>query len=304
MGMTSFTPVVSVLITAYNRQAYIGEAIDSVLRSTFQDFEVIVVDDASSDATLSIAQEYARADPRVRVFQNQINLGDYPNRNCAARWARSEYLKYVDSDDVIYPHGLEVMVSCVRAFPEAGLGLSANGDLQGAYPRLLQPADSFREHYLVSDLFGRAPGSAIMRRSAFEAAGGFSGAPYVGDLALWLKMASRFSLVKMPRDLYWDRAHQQQERIYEPAETVALRRTIAMEAVTAPDCPLSEDERQRAIERLGEGAARTFWNLVLRRQRGMGPLAYKRCLGLSTSQLARFVVSRMLSQPEASSTGN
>jgi glycosyltransferase involved in cell wall biosynthesis len=297
-------PVVSVLITAYNRGAYIGESIESVLRSTFQDFELIVVDDASEDDTVAISREYERTDSRVRVYQNQVNLGDYPNRNEAARWARGEYLKYVDSDDVIYPHGLEVMVECMKAFPEAGFGLSEIGDVHGPCPRLLQPRESFREHFLVADLFGRAPGSAIIRRRSFEAVGGFSGMPYVGDQATWLKMGRAFCLVKMPRDLYWDRTHGLQESVYEPAETVALRRSIALEALAAPDCPLTAEERQRAILRIGDGYARTFWSLVVRRQGGMGPLKYKQCLGLSTSQIARFAFSRLLSAAGVNSGGN
>jgi len=288
-------PLVSVLITAYNREAFIREAIGSILRSSFDDLEVIVVDDGSADGTLAIAREFERADSRVRAYQNEVNLGDYPNRNRAASLACGEYLKYLDSDDVIYSHGLGVMVDCVRAFPEAGFGLSENGDSLGAYPRLLQPADSYREHFLVADLFGRAPGSAIIRRSAFESVGGFPGKSYVGDQALWLRMGSRFPMVKMPRDLYWARAHDRQEKVYEPAETIALRRSISLDALASPDCPLTAEERQRAILRMGDGEARTFWSLVVRRQGGMGPLRYKQCVGLPTSQIARFAVSRMLS---------
>src|SRR6185369_13268101 len=74
-------PAVSVLMTAYNREKYVAAAIESVLAQRFTDFELIVVDDRSSDRTLEIAKEYEARDSRVRVFANERNLGDYPNRN-------------------------------------------------------------------------------------------------------------------------------------------------------------------------------------------------------------------------------
>ena|SRR5674476_1029541 len=88
-------PAVSVLMTAYNREKYIAEAIESVLAQTFTDFELVVVDDGSKDHTVDIARRYSK-DPRVSVHINEKNLGDYPNRNRAASLARGRYLKYLD----------------------------------------------------------------------------------------------------------------------------------------------------------------------------------------------------------------
>src|ERR1700683_2785622 len=98
--MTS--PLVSVLITVYNRERYLAAAVDSVLAQTMQDFEVIIVDDLSTDRSVEIAQTYAARVPRIRFLRNERNLGDYPNRMQAAEQARGRYLKYVDSDDLIY----------------------------------------------------------------------------------------------------------------------------------------------------------------------------------------------------------
>ena len=97
-------PLISVLLTAYNRQEYIAASIESVLGQSCGDFELIVTDDRSSDETLSIAREYERRDSRVRVHANERNLGDYGNRNFAASLATGEFLKFHDSDDVMYPH--------------------------------------------------------------------------------------------------------------------------------------------------------------------------------------------------------
>src|SRR5918993_1638629 len=116
-------PLVSVLMTAYNREKYIGEAIESVLSSTYTNFELIITDDCSNDRTVPIAKEYADKDGRVKVFVNEKNLGDYKNRNQAASYARGKYIKYLDSDDMMYPYTLQIMVGFMEQFPDAGFGL-------------------------------------------------------------------------------------------------------------------------------------------------------------------------------------
>ena len=103
-------PIASILTTVYNREKYIAACIDSVLASSYQDWELIIVDDVSTDASVAIAKSYEKKDPRIKVYVNEKNLGDYPNRNKAASYAKGKYLKYLDADDIIYPHGLEVMV--------------------------------------------------------------------------------------------------------------------------------------------------------------------------------------------------
>jgi glycosyltransferase involved in cell wall biosynthesis len=138
--------MVSVLMTAYNREKYIAEAIESVLASSFKDFELIIVDDCSKDHTVEIARRYT-SDPRVQVHVNEKNLGDYPNRNRAASFARGKYLKYLDSDDVIYPHGLEVMVSSMERFPEAVLGLIRSPRNDAPDPAQLSPKEAYVERF-------------------------------------------------------------------------------------------------------------------------------------------------------------
>ena len=90
---------VSILVTVYNREAYLAECLDSILSSNESDFEVIIVDDASSDRSVEIAEQYASRDPRVVLHENEKNLGDYGNRNRAASLASGKYLKYLDADD-------------------------------------------------------------------------------------------------------------------------------------------------------------------------------------------------------------
>ncbi|HEY4875342.1 MAG TPA: glycosyltransferase family 2 protein, partial [Puia sp.] len=113
-------PLVSVLMTAYNREKYIAQAIESVLASSYKNFELIIVDDCSSDNTIEIAKKYQQQDSRIKVHVNEKNLGDYPNRNKAASYAKGKYLKYVDADDYIYPAGLELLIQMMAKFQNAG----------------------------------------------------------------------------------------------------------------------------------------------------------------------------------------
>ena len=94
-------PKVSVCIDVYNYEAFLPEAIESVLRQDFTDFEVIVVDDCSKDRSYEIAQEYARKDSRVTALRNEKNLGMVRNRNACLRPAKGEYIKVLHADDFL-----------------------------------------------------------------------------------------------------------------------------------------------------------------------------------------------------------
>ena len=160
-------PLVSVLMTAYNREKYIAEAIESVLASSFKDFELIIVDDCSKDRTVEIARRYT-SDSRVQVRVNEKNLGDYPNRNRAASFACGKYLKYLDSDDVIYPHGLEVMVSSMERFPDAVLGLIRPQRNDRPDPAQISPKEAYVQHFLKGGFLDAGPSGTIIQTLAFR----------------------------------------------------------------------------------------------------------------------------------------
>jgi glycosyltransferase involved in cell wall biosynthesis len=241
-------PLLSVLITSYNRANYIGATLESVLSAHFTDFEVIVSDDASADDTVDVARAFADRDDRIRVFVNEQNLGDYPNRNQAASLARGRYIKYIDSDDILYPHALTVMVDGMERFPDAGFGLSCHPDPRMPYPAISDPHNTYIEHFRGFGHFDRAPGSAIIRRDVFEKTGGFSGRRMIGDNEYWLKIARYYPLVKFPSHLYWARKHEGQESESDYARRYAeMRKEVFEAAIAHPDCPLSADERKWAL---------------------------------------------------------
>jgi glycosyltransferase involved in cell wall biosynthesis len=120
---TDAGPLISVLTPVYNGAEFLGECIESVLRQTYQNWEYIILNNASTDRTLEIAETYARADPRVRVHSNADLLDIIANHNAAFGLASpaSKYCKVVSADDWLFPECLTRMVEVAEAHPSVGL---------------------------------------------------------------------------------------------------------------------------------------------------------------------------------------
>ncbi len=208
----NLNPLVSVLMTSFNREKYIAISIKSVLDSSFKDFELIILDDGSTDNTLKIANSFAELDNRIRVYRNEKNLGDYPNRNKVASYAVGKYLKYIDSDDLIYPWGLELMVKMMEDHPSAGWGLcSMEANKEFIFPIELTPDKTYEYNYLGPGLFKRSPLSSIINREVFNAVGGFMPIRMAGDFEMWHRLALQYNVLLMPQGFVWYRVHNAQE---------------------------------------------------------------------------------------------
>lgn len=204
--------LVSVLMVTYNQEKYVVTAIESVLASTYRDFELIIVDDRSKDKTFEIAKSYEMKDTRVRVYLNENNFGDYPNRNKAASYAKGKYLKYVDGDDLIYPWGLALLVKMMEQFPEAGWGLcSLIQNESRPYPFILTPKQAYEYEYFGPGIFHKAPLSSIIKKEIFDEVGGFEHVRMAGDFEMWNKLAQKYPLLLMSDGIVWHREHAQQE---------------------------------------------------------------------------------------------
>ncbi|MBN9351766.1 MAG: glycosyltransferase family 2 protein [Chitinophagaceae bacterium] len=204
-------PLVSVLMTAYNREQYIAEAIESVLASTYKNLELIIVDDHSSENTVSIARKYEAKDSRVKVFENNNNLGDYPNRNKAASYAKGEFIQYVDSDDSIYPDGLEKIMQILDNLPDVSF-VTRVYDNKISSPILLNSKKSVYTHFFEKPFLTLGPGGTMIRRSLFEKIGGFP-VKYgpANDMYYNLKAASNGNTVLIPFEYMNYRRHAGQE---------------------------------------------------------------------------------------------
>jgi glycosyltransferase involved in cell wall biosynthesis len=117
--MTS--PKVSVLMSVYNGQRYLREAVESILNQTFTDFEFIIVDDGSTDNTWQILQGYAASEPQIVLVRNETNVGLAKSLNRGLSLARGEYIARMDADDVSLPERLAAQMAFLDEHPEVGV---------------------------------------------------------------------------------------------------------------------------------------------------------------------------------------
>jgi glycosyltransferase involved in cell wall biosynthesis len=241
-------PSVSVLLTTYNRERFVAAAIESVLAQTYDDFELVIVDDGSSDRTVEIARSYERLDRRVGVVVNEQNLGDYANRNRAAQLARGPLLKFHDSDDLMYPHCLATMVRMLEAEPRAGFGLSGGSRWSGGpCPMLLTPRMAYQREFFGEGLFFCGPAGAIFRTEVFRALGGFVDHGVASDHLFWMRACKTTNVLLLPADLFWYRLHPAQEfQSAKGQREYARVPGLIWLALRDPDCPLTPDEREQA----------------------------------------------------------
>lgn len=238
------TAELTVVVTSFNRERYLGESIESVLSNTFENFELLVVDDASPDGSVELAQSYSRADKRVRVVVNDRNLGDYPNRNRALELVTTPFIKYHDSDDLMYRHCLETFMTCLCSEQTAGFALSSGrGWSGGPSPMLLTPHLAYRREYFGAGLFHCGPSGALFRTNVLRELRGFPERGVASDFYFWLSACARTSVLLVPGDLMWYRIHPGQELNSEgAARTYAVASGAAWTALVSEECPLSGDE--------------------------------------------------------------
>ena len=288
--MTTSTPLVSVLVTAYNREAFLADALDSVLAQTLTDFELIVADDASTDGTAAIAREYARRDRRIRVSVNERNLGQFENRLNAANLARGRYLKFHDSDDVMYPHCLSTMVEPLEAEPRAAFALSGSRNWPGGpCPMLLTPRLAYEREYLGSGLFHLGPAAAMFRADAYRALGGFPLAGVPSDYVFWVTACTKVNVLLVPADLFYYRIHPGQEMVAPHSEQqYAKAASHAWRMLHSSECPLTGDALQRARRNFTFVQARGIYRL-LKRRRFSSAAAIVRHSGLGASDWLKYL---------------
>lgn len=208
----SEAPLVSILITAYNREQYIAEAIKSVIASTYTNWELIIVDDGSVDNTVLIARGFEAKDDRINLYINEKNLGDYPNRNKAASYAKGKYLKYLDSDDKILEGGLAYCVAEMERFPNASIGLASFKKNRPVHAISVQSANVIRDHFFKEPTLGIGPTGSIIRTKYFELNNGFDTSFKVAsDNYFNIQMALIGEVVFLPVPFFFYREHEGQE---------------------------------------------------------------------------------------------
>jgi len=261
-------PLVSVLMTAYNREKYIGDAIESVLASTYPNFELIIVDDCSSDQTYEIAKKYGLLDKRIKLYQNQSNLGQFPNRNKAAEYANGKYIKFLDSDDLIYPHGLGVFVKMMEQFPDAGFGTEHFTQFVSTpFPIIHTPREAYLSHFSGTGLLLRGPSATIINTQVFKSNGGFlQSASVNGDTEFNLKIAAKYPIISLPPALVWWRQHPNQEFLLGYKNNTYLKFDFYLKynAINSIDSPLTNDEKEKLTKKIKKEQINTIFRYLMR----------------------------------------
>ncbi len=189
----STVPLVTVVTPAYNVGKYVGEAVDSVLRQTFRNFEYLLVDDGSADDTVQVVKAHGRHDPRLRLIQ-LAHGGLSAARNTGIREARGRYIALLDGDDRWRPKFLERQVGLIKSLhAEVGMvfcrtrSILENGMLAKIH---WQRAGSYDfDDFLVRNNPAGNGSSVLIRASCFADVGGFDESmSFAEDLDMWLRI--------------------------------------------------------------------------------------------------------------------
>lgn len=200
---------ISVIMPVFNMEAYVREAIESILNQTFSDFEFIIVDDASTDGSCGIISSYL-SDSRVSLVSMLEQLGNHQARNVGIRQAKGRYICAMDADDIARPDRLKVQYQYMECHPEvlaAGTHYSFIG--MSGDPVKPQSYDDIREALLVNNCFLHP--SLIIRSAALRVVGGYDGTfVYSADYDLMCRLALIGPVVNLPENLMTYRWHTQQ----------------------------------------------------------------------------------------------
>ena len=187
-----FTPLISVVIPAYNAEQFLDETLESVFAQTYENWECIIVNDGSTDNTESVAKKWCEKDARFRYFYKE-NSGASDTRNLGIKEARGEYIAFLDADDLYMPNFLEV---CLQNLVEKDVDLVAPKMLEFWDVRngLIEEED--KKDYLYSGKEGialflhsnRLTMALLCKKSVMDEVGGFTWHKKAEDLHCWLKV--------------------------------------------------------------------------------------------------------------------
>jgi glycosyltransferase involved in cell wall biosynthesis len=207
----SLMPRVTVLMPVYNGQVYLREAIDSVIGQTFNDFELLIINDGSTDDTLRILESFV--DPRIRLIMNEKNLGLVHCLNQGIEIARGQYVARMDCDDVCMPERLRVQSDFLDSNPSVDICGSWIVDLDGDYLTTFKYPVSHED--IQAQLLFRNPlahPAIMLRRSTFIAHGlrYEESERHAEDYGLWIRVQNLVGMANIPQVLLHYRRHEDQ----------------------------------------------------------------------------------------------
>ena len=228
-------PRLSVVIPVYNGSQFIGSSIESVLDQRFKDFELIVIDDGSTDKSVDVIMKYAERDKRIKVL-TQLNFGECVARNRAAQAASGEFLAGLDADDVCAPTRFINQIQFLDAHPDVGVvGGAARiiNELGETIGRKNLPVSRWLLDSILRNWSPFVHSAVTVRRSTFDLLGGYRECfKHAGDYDLWLRAREISALSNLPDIVVSLRRHRHQMS-YEGAKAQAFYTMIAKTSAEA-----------------------------------------------------------------------
>lgn len=202
------SPIVSVVMPVLNGEKYLREAIESICSQTFTDWELIIINDGSTDNTPSILREYAIKDTRIRVITHMQKMGLAPSINDGIRASYGKYIARFDSDDISLPHRFETQYNFLEMHPEiflVGSGYAVFNE-QGPRIKVFHPSSSLllAWSFLSNTRFGHP--TVMFRKLVIDLVGMY---PITGaeDFAFFSRVVQQFRCVNLPIALIKYREH-------------------------------------------------------------------------------------------------
>jgi glycosyltransferase involved in cell wall biosynthesis len=234
--MRSTKRPLTVLMPVYNAEKYLAEAIESILKQTFNDFEFLIIDDGSRDSSKSIIFNYAKNDPRIKFVQNETNQGLVKTLNRGLSLVSTPLLARQDADDISKPERFEKQIRFMNENSNVAL-LGASFGVIGRENVLLPTRyDQILEILQYGNCF--AHGSVVLRTQLFKDLGGYStdaGTEHIEDYDAWARLAHEYKVANLPDVLYSYRIHD--ETISTKNQPQQFRNAVALSKRLIPKSP-------------------------------------------------------------------
>jgi glycosyltransferase involved in cell wall biosynthesis len=248
-------PMVSVCISSYNHARYLPQTIDSVLSQSFQDFELLILDDGSTDNSHEVLSAYQQRYPdKIRYFwhEGHANRGISHSCNVALARVRGAYFAWLGSDDYWLPEKLAIQVKFMAEHPAVGLSytaahtLSATGAL---FPALgaqgYVSTDAWRQFVIANPIIAS---TAIVARQCLDAVGTFNENLVFSDWELWIRLAAKYAVAFLPEPLAAYRVHGQNISISsKKAATILAHNLAVIETVTRELSCIDEELKRKSL---------------------------------------------------------
>lgn len=205
------TPLVSIILPCYNAQLFLNKAIDSILKQTYNNFELICIDDCSTDKTAEILKYYESLDSRIKVYTNKKNLKIAETLNIGLQHAKGKYIARMDADDISIPNRIELQVSFLEKDDSIGIcggQCKVINEIDICTGKLCYPQNDYaiKSNLLFDSSFAHP--TVMFRRTIYESLGGYKDMMPIEDLEYWHRMAkANIKMANLPEVLLLYRVH-------------------------------------------------------------------------------------------------